>query len=209
MVPVSSDTRAPWTMRLNTERPYSSVPNQCSAEGGCSRWRRFCSAGGWSAISGAKSATSTRSTMIASPSTAMRLRRKRRTGGAVSRLVRAGRLTVTSAIADPGVQQGVGQVYQQVDEDEHHRDEQHRALDQRAVLSADRIDDEPADARPGEYGFGEYGTTEQTAELEAHHRDDRQHRVAQRVAHVDRHFRRPLGAGGTHIIGAQHLDHAA
>src|SRR5690625_695424 len=139
IVPVSSDTRAPWTMRLNTDRPYSSVPNQLSLEGGCSRSRRFCCAGGWSAMTGANTAIRTSSTMMMRPSTAMRLRRKRRSGGALSSpLRRTG--TPASAITDPRVQQGVGQVHQQVDHDEHHRDEQDGALHERSVLSTDRVD---------------------------------------------------------------------
>ena len=34
--PMRSDTRAPYTMRLNRSRPMASVPNQWSADGG---WR--------------------------------------------------------------------------------------------------------------------------------------------------------------------------
>ena len=87
------------------------------------------------------------STMMMRPSTAMRLRRKRRKGGALSSPLRRG-VTLASAVTDPRVQQRVGQVHEQVDHDEHHRDEQDGAL--RAVRpSTDRVDHQPADAGPG------------------------------------------------------------
>jgi hypothetical protein len=38
MKPMRSDTRAPYTTRLNTSRPMSSVPNQWSADGGLRNW---------------------------------------------------------------------------------------------------------------------------------------------------------------------------
>src|SRR5690625_553782 len=144
MVPVSRETRAPYTTRLNTERPYSSVPNQCSAEGGCRRLRRFCRSGGTSAMTGAKTATRMRTAMRMRPTMAMRLRKKRRTAGEPSRPADFSGMMWVSAIADPRVQQGVGQIDEQVHDDEHHRDEQHGALHEQAVLRADGINHEPA-----------------------------------------------------------------
>src|SRR5690554_2728954 len=177
IVPVRSETRAPYTTRLKTERPNSSVPNQCSAEGGCRRARRFCLAGGASAMTGARTATSTSASTSTRPNTAMRFRKKRRTAGERRKPVRTSGTARASAIADPRVEQGIGEVHQQVHDDEDHGDEQHGALHQRGVLRADGVHYQPPDAGPGEDRLRENGAAQQAAELQADDRDYGQHGV--------------------------------
>ena len=41
--PMTSEVVVPTRVRLNTSRPYSSVPNQKSGPGGCSRLMMFIS----------------------------------------------------------------------------------------------------------------------------------------------------------------------
>src|SRR5690554_3566810 len=115
-------------------------------------------------MTGASTAMSISSTMMMSPSTAIRLRRKRLVAGEFRKVLRRSGGTWVSAIADPWVQQRVGQVYQQVYEDEHHGDEQYRPLDERAVLHPNRVHHQSTQAGPGEHRFGQNRTAEQATE---------------------------------------------
>ena len=53
------------------------------------------------------------------------------------------------------------------------REQQHFGLNHRVVAHADRIDQQPAKSRPVEYGFDHDRAAQQKAELQAHHRHDR------------------------------------
>src|SRR5690606_17245037 len=95
----------------------------------------------------------TRATTSTSPTTAPRLRRKRRAAGAFQKRAsgpgtRPAVAATRSAIADLGVESGVRQVDEQVDEDERDGDEQDRALYQGQVAAAYRVDEQPAHPRP-------------------------------------------------------------
>src|SRR5690606_34980219 len=111
-------------------RPNSSVPNQCSADGGRSRTLRFWASGAYGASRGARAARRASTTTRTRPTTAARLRTKRRTAGDRvrrgdrSREVTADRGACTpSLIAHLGVQDRVRQVDGEVDDDEHDGDE--------------------------------------------------------------------------------------
>ncbi len=66
-MPTASEMRAPWTMRLQTSRPNESVPIQCSALGGASRWAESTLSGSNRQIRSADAATQTNISMITRP----------------------------------------------------------------------------------------------------------------------------------------------
>ena len=84
-----------------------------------------------------------------------------------------------------GLRNAVGDVDEQVDEDEDERDEEDPALQHRVVASLDRLDEPGADPGPGEDGLGQHRAGEQQPRLKADDRRDRQHRVAENVPRVD------------------------
>src|SRR5690625_2466250 len=195
------------------EQPNSSVPNGCSAPGGCRGPRRFWASGGTEASTGAKIATSTSARTMKSTTTAALLRRKRRMGAERQALVRALWLVAATAlrsvIADLRVESGVGEVHQQVYEHENKGNKEHRSLDEGQVAGADGVDQHAANAGPGEDGFGEDGSPQEAATLQTDHGDRRQQGVAEGVAQVHPRRRGPLRMRRTHVILTQSLDHAA
>src|SRR5690606_2739253 len=134
-------------------RPNSSVPNQCSAEGGRRRALRSCATGSYGASTGASTATATRHATSTRPTTAPRLRRKRLAAGD-ARMRRRGDAAVgpgaaaagRSAIPHLRVQGRIREVDDQVHEYEQGGDEQHGALHERKVAALDRVDEEPPHA---------------------------------------------------------------
>ena len=107
---------------------------------------------------------------------------------------------------DPRIEIGVEHVDGQVDRHEADGEDQDRALRQREVARGDGADRHAADARPGEHGLGDDRAAEQEADLQADQRDDRDHRVAQRVTDGDAPVRGALGARRAHIVGAQRFE---
>ena len=154
-------------------------------------------------MSGAKIAMTTMQPRMTNPTMAPGLRRSRSHASAQSPL--AGPLLERDFAGfelgdahllepDPRVEDAVGEVDEQVDEDDDDGDEEDAALDDGVVARLDRVDQPGADAREGEDRLGEHRAGEQQPDLEADDRRDRQHRVAQDVAAVDRPRRQALGA---------------
>src|SRR5499426_881383 len=95
-------------------------------------------------------------------------------------------VAMASAVADTRVEPRVGQVDQQVDDDEPEGDEEDQRLHHWIVAVGDRVDHEPADAVQGEHGLGDHGPADKERELCPDERDDREHRVLERVPDDDR-----------------------
>ncbi len=85
----------------------------------------------------------------------------------------------STALAD---RERVGDVDDQVGDDDEERAEQHGALDHRQVAVEDRVVGEPPDAGDVEHGLGQDRAAEQHADVEAEHGDDRRDRRAHPVA---------------------------
>src|SRR5262245_1558560 len=119
--------RAPWSTRLSTSRPYWSLPSRNAEPGGFRASRGAVRMGSRGLSQGAPTASRTSSVRIARPTSAPRWRR--------SRLVEA----------DPRVDEGIGEVDHEVDEDVGRGHEEDRSLDQGKVLVEDAADQEPAD----------------------------------------------------------------
>src|SRR6266851_2956444 len=68
---------------------------------------------------------------------------------------------------DARIEDGVTEVDQQADGDDHGRDQQHQRLHDRVIAPEDGVDRQTADARPGEDDLDDDGATDEIAELEA------------------------------------------
>src|SRR5438067_2283869 len=114
----------------------------------------------------------------------------------------------TSGYPDPWVEPAVGQVDQEIDQDDGGGQDEDGGLDDWVVAVDDRLDREQADARPGEDGLDDDRPAEDVAKLEADDRDQRNQGVAQPVPTQHRKLAQALGSGGPHIVLGQHLEHA-
>ena len=81
--PASRLARAPNTTRESTSRPFSSVPIQCATDGALRIADHEVATGSYGAISGARSATDTNSTITTRPATATGRCRNRRTASCI------------------------------------------------------------------------------------------------------------------------------
>src|SRR4051794_13320796 len=101
-------------------------------------------------------------TTTARPMTAPRFSRKERQkersgpGGLCGRWTADGKVTSTG-MADPRIDEAIGEIDEQVDHDDDARDQHDAALEGRIIAPVDRFDEPFADARPGEDRFGEDG----------------------------------------------------
>src|SRR6266550_7234154 len=178
--PTNSDTRAPWTTRLNTSRTFESVPIRSSGwAAGQPRWWMhggddFLTPSttpnrGWSGayveIWSANAAVSRRNERIVNPTIAFRWRRmlpsvSRQMPFEVDRAPTSSASTtaviaMSSCQPNSRVEECVGNVHDQVDEQVDDRDHEHEALDGREVAAPDRLGDGPPDPRQIENRFGQ------------------------------------------------------
>src|SRR4051812_40608598 len=141
-------------MRASTSRPSWSLPNGWPSVGVARRAARSCRvASSHGTASGPKTATSTRSAMMARPTSERR---------DISRLLHL------DARVEPAIEQVRGRVHQDVGD----RDHEDTALRQRVVSLVDRVEQELSDAGPAEDELGDDGAGEQDAELKAEDRHD-------------------------------------
>src|SRR6185503_17270049 len=129
-------------------------------------------------------ATSTSTTTTPTPTSAVVLRRSRRrawTAGVSDRAAGVGHATSatpgsstsrtlppligvamsSSGVPDPWIQERVGQVHEQVDDDERDGGDERKALHLLVVARDDRVDPERAEARHGEKGLDHDGAPDQ------------------------------------------------
>src|ERR687891_1798970 len=123
-------------------RPWASVPNGNSHEGGSSAFMRLASiTGSVSAIHGAKTATPSAIATRLPP----------------TQVLEPHLIGRASAVTDARIDHDIGEINQRVDEQKEQHDHQDAALDRRHVALEDRIDHQRADARPGEKLFDHHG----------------------------------------------------
>src|SRR5690606_17838160 len=133
-------------------------------------------------------------------------RRRRASGRVPTRVLGWWRLWHRSRVLDPGVDEGVGHIDEQVHESEHDGDEQHAALDDRVVTGGDGVVDPAADARPTEDGLREQSSGEQGPEAEADDGYHREQRVPQRVYTDHSRFMQSFGARGADVVLAEDVE---
>src|ERR1700722_14924588 len=175
--PMNSDTRAPKIRRDSISGPSPSVPSTKRQEppfshtGGARTASRNWSIGEWGATTFAVSARRTMMAKTPRPINAPRFSRNAaqndasgegcaRTAAASSPigLVRA---ATSAAMADPGIDNAVDKIDDQIDEDDEGGDQQNTALQRRIIAPADGIDEPMADARPGEDRLREHSAGHQ------------------------------------------------
>src|ERR1700730_15624644 len=193
---IPREMRAPWRMRDRMSRPSSSRPRPWLHDGPASAPSSCCFRGSWGATQGPTAAMSRKNTTSARPATAARLRVKRRHAAAAG------------LVLDAGIRIPVEDVGDELDEEGDKGQEEDRALDPGKVPHADRFDDQPADAGEREYGLHEHRSREHEPELQGHHRDDGEERVAEGMAPDDHALPHALGARGPDIVLVEHVDHA-
>ena len=110
--------------------------------------------------------------------------------------------------ADARVEQGIGEVDEEVDQDHQHGADDDDADQQRRVAPGDRLLRQPPEARNGKDALDDDAAAEHGRGLQAEHGDQRQQRVARDVAQHDAPARQPLGARGEREILAPDLGHA-
>src|SRR5215510_11102476 len=186
--PTVSESRAPWSARLATSRPYWSLPSTNRVPGAWSASRGAVLIGSRGLSHGAASAIAASTTRMTSPTTAPRWRSKRRSA--------PGRLPES----DSRIDEGIGHVDQDVDQHVRRGHEQHGALNQREVLREDAADDQPPETGPAEHGLDDHGAGQQVAELKPEDRDHRDQRVLQRVAHDHTPPGQPFGTRRAHVV---------
>src|SRR5687768_4462619 len=143
-------------VREKTSRPNWSVPNHQRSEGGRRRLTGESLNGSWVAISGAKTAITIRRASSTPPKAMVGLRRmavaseKRRPGdGARSSVMTA------MSVPDPWIEEGVGDVDDQVHDHLGGSEHQDQALDDGIVALQHGIDGEPAEPGDVEHGLGD------------------------------------------------------
>jgi len=106
-----------------------------------------------------------------------------------------------------GVDPAVGQVGQQVDEDEGEADGEETSLHQGVVAAGDGGDDEAAETGPTEDGFRDDGSGEQCSELQADYGNDGDEGVGQGVAVDYGVFGEAFGSGGADVVVVELFEH--
>src|SRR5882724_10134430 len=210
--PTRSESRAPYTTRLHTSRPTSSVPNQCAAPGAVSRAETSMRRGS-PAMTGASVPTSVVTPSSTRPTTVARRRTRRDSHNGPRRALSAGRgsaRTLTgpgSLVSDPRIEDDVRQVDGEVHQHVNARDTQHHALDDGVVAAQHGRDDQPAEPGNVEDLLHDDGAGDEDGQRDADDGDGRDHRVLERVLVDDCALAEAAGAAGRDERLAQHVQH--
>src|SRR5690625_5121989 len=179
----------PVSVRERRSRLSSSVPSGCSEDGGERRGATSTAVGLYGDSSGAASSTATTTPNTTVPRSAPGVRKNLR-------------------IADPRIQETVGEVDSQGHEGEAEADDERETEDRRVVEVEDRIHCVLAHAGPAENRFRDHRAAVEFPEGEADYRHQGSRRAFQGVLVVDAVFFQALRAGRADVIFPQHLEHA-
>src|SRR5919202_193466 len=166
-------------------RPNWSVPNRWAEEGPCNCTMNDCASGSYGANSPPAAARTSKMAIMTRPMRADRLLRtagKRRrlpatrsastTASGASRsssVGAAGGTGCTGSVLDTWVEQGVEDVYAQVDDHEQQRGDDDHALHHGIVAVEDAGHGQLADARQGKDRLGQHGERQDQAQLRPDH----------------------------------------
>src|SRR2546430_14916022 len=136
--PTTSEIRAPWISRESSSRPSPSVPSQCAAENGARRSSMSISVELGSGRKSARIATANTSTTqpIAAQNSGPSLRPRFKGWARIS----SSSVSSSVAMADPGVEDGVEQIDDEVHDDEAGGDQKHHALEEDEGARRNRTD---------------------------------------------------------------------
>src|ERR1700692_2691979 len=162
--PPVSDIRAPKIRRDSSSRPRPSVPSQCSIEAGARRSSMSMSVGLGSGNTLANDpAAKTKITQPIAAQNSGPSRRLRATGPATTS---SSMVSSSVAMTDPGIENGIEHVDNEVHQHEAAGDEQHHALQDDEVAGIDRADKKPADPGQREDRFHDQGAAHPAAALD-------------------------------------------
>src|SRR5579862_8069968 len=129
VMPTTNEMRAPASTRARMSRPSSSRPNGCANVGPASLAGRSCADGSKGAMNGPTTAATAAIATMTVPT------------------VRSGDRLL---IPDPGIEESVRDVHDDVHRNVRDRDQQDASLYRGIVARADRLDEQTANARPRE-----------------------------------------------------------
>src|SRR5262245_38410123 len=156
--------RAPYIRRETSSRPSPSVPSQCTAENGARRSSMSMAVGSGSGRTVAKIASAkTKIIQTIAAQNSMPSRLPLRAGRETASPARS---SSSVAMADPGVENGVEQVDDEVHDDEARGNQQHHALQDDEVAREDRADQQPADAGKRKDGLDDQRAANQPADID-------------------------------------------
>src|SRR3954468_15953683 len=163
--PTTSDMRAPWISRESSSRPSPSVPSQCAAENAARRSSMSISVGLGSGRKSAKIATANTSTIqpIAAQNSGPSLR-PRFSGRACSP---SSSVSSSVAMTNPGIEDGVEQIDDEVHDDEAGSDQKHHALQDDEIARGNCADQQPADSRQREDCLDNESAADQPADIDS------------------------------------------
>src|SRR6185369_110140 len=203
--PTTSEIRAPWTSLESSSRPRPSVPSQCSMENGARRSSMSMSVGLGSGSTGARIATA--NMKIIQPIAIQNSSPNRRPRFAGCAVTPSSIVSSSVAMTNPGVEDGVEQIHNEVHDHETGGNDQHHTLQDDEVAGINRADQEPADPRKREDRLHDDGAADQSPDIDAGDRDQRQRGRFQRVHERDARALQSLGFRQRDIVFLQGRDH--
>src|ERR687891_2825416 len=162
----------------------------------------------------ASAAASAMRSTIAAPMAPIGLRRRKSRVAAVharrrdastgpSRSTVYGVTAIASPVPDPGIEPGIEHVDDEVGDHEYRCDDEDERLHERVVVVSDGVDEQLAEPVEVEDLFGHHQPAQQEGELEAHHGEDGQHRILERVAPEDQALPEALRPRGADVVLAE------
>src|SRR5207248_3062607 len=188
MSPICRSRRALYAIRLQMSRPKLSVPSTWPGlSGGRNASVKRCSIGSYGVRSGAKIAASTTIVSSTTPVTKAGLSwvLRRRTAMSIGFGATTGSAPPSSALSlirDPRVEDRVGKVDDEVDQDHEECADHRDGLHDGVVPPADGRDQELSRARDREHCLDDDRAADEEAELQTEDRDGREQGVPQHVA---------------------------
>src|SRR5450759_4760633 len=151
-------------------------------------------------------ATTSTTASSAAPTTSVALRRQCRTRSHRPKLAVPAIRDTPSAVAalslirHPGIQERIGQIYDQVNQDHKKGGDYRDSLDDRVIAAGDRLDQKLAQAGDRKDGLNDHRAAYQVTELQAEDRHHRDQGVAQGMPPQHHPLAQTLGTGRAHVI---------
>src|SRR6185312_5983169 len=185
----------------SSSRPRPSVPSQCSMENGARRSSMSMSVGLGSGSTGARIATV--NMKIIQPVAIQNSSPNRRPRFAGRAVTPSSMVSSSVAMTNPGIEDGVEQIDDEVHDHEASGDNQHHTLQDDEVAGVDGTDQQTADSRQGKNRFHNDSATDQSTDIDAGYRDQSERRGLQRVHEQDARGLQSLGFRQRDIIFLQ------
>src|SRR2546426_6712709 len=203
--------------RLRTSRPMSSVPNGWARLGADSRISGWGASGSYGATTSANVAVSARSTMSPAETTPSGLRLSAPTSspsqpwlsaaGCPANVELRAMATGGSAIANTRVEPRVREVHHEVQGHQRAGHEHDVGLHHGIIPEQDRLHGQASHPGQREDRLDDHRAGQERPQLAPHDGDHRNERVLERVLVDDDSTFEALGAGGAHVVLAQHFQH--